>query len=178
MIPLLLLLLACSSCRPPPVGTGPDLETPEEAGLRALPTRAGEIRGKRYHDDTRPFSISVPEDWRARIGASDSPLRLSLRHESTGARIRIFAGAPGPLEPADRRGCSWTFEADGYFRALPDTGEVHVATCTPDDPGEARIFAYLLIRDGWLWQIEVHTPASGMVQAKQRADGVLRTLRW
>lgn len=173
-----LWLLACATCRPPEPASPTERRRAARPPRQVLTEPAGEIRGGRFIDAGRPFSLAVPPGWEALPGTREGRLRLGLRHLESGARVRIYASAPGPLDPVPRRGCTWTFEADGRFRALPDAGEVRVATCTPDDPEGDHIFAYLLIRSGWLWQLEVHAPSEGMVQAKDAGDQVLRSLRW
>ena len=180
-----LLLWACGACGPSgstPTG-GPE---PTQRVLRSEQP-SGTIDGGRYTDGTRPFSIAVPEGWRAQIGTIDDPRRVRLHDPATRTEVRVYVYAVDVVEPRAREGCAWTFSTTGGFRALPGVREVLAATCTPDDPDEDRIFAYVLIRSGWLsarraagwlWQLEVHAPSRDMTGNKAIGEGVLRSLRW
>ena len=171
-----LLLWACGACGPsgPPPSGGPE---PTARVLRSEQP-SGAIEGGRYADGTRPFSLAVPEGWRAQIGTIDDPMRVRLHDPATRTEVRVYVYAVDVVEPRPREDCTWTFSTTGGFRALPGVREVLAATCTPDDPADDRIFAYVLIRSGWLWQLEVHAPPRDMTGNKAIGEGVLRSLRW
>lgn len=174
---ILLWLLACATCRPPTDRPG-SVEDDPGPRLRDRGGPSGEVRGGRFEDASRPFTIEVPEGWGARAGLDEGELRVTLRHAETGAVVLVYARPDGPPSPELREGCTWTFTTEGRFRALPDTELVTVATCTPDDPLGDRTFGYLVSRSGWLWQIEVRAPATSMLDAKRAGDHLLRSLRW
>jgi len=170
---LLLALWGCKDKREPDIL----FEFPDEPAVEAsLPS--GQLLDGRFVDDEYGLSIAVPEGWAAEPGAADDALRLRLRHGPTGALIELWAFSARLTEPAPRPDCAWDFRDGGAYRTLPTAELLMVATCRPTEPTEPRVLAWLTVRGGMTWQVELHTPAEQMAPAREAGEAVLRTVRF
>jgi hypothetical protein len=55
---------------------------------------------------------------------------------------------------------------------------VVIATCVPYQPADPRVFGYLVIRESWTWQLEVHVPSTATLDSLHRGEAVLSKARW
>ncbi|MFT4979074.1 MAG: hypothetical protein ACI8S6_004984, partial [Myxococcota bacterium] len=139
---------------------------------------SGRIIDGRFVDDTFRMSIAVPSGWVVELGSAEDALRIRLIDEVTGAVIELWEFSAVLTEPVPRPGCAWAFQDRGPYRGVPTNSLIMVATCTPDDPGAPRVFAWLVGSDQVTWQVELHTPAERLSEARQAGEAILQTLRF
>lgn len=169
---LLLTLLACPKPAP-----DPDSALVTEAPPPPIPP-AGTFTEGTFLDVDLPFTVRVPDGWLPRVGNSPDALRVSLTDSVTGVRVEVWAFHEGPLQPRPRAGCTWTFEDTARYRALKVTGDILVATCTPDDPDGPRVLGYYLAHDGVSYHLESVIPEGRLLSGKAAADRIVGTLRY
>ena len=131
-----------------------------------------------YLDDQLNFLIDVPAEWEAKPGPKEGNLRVSMMDVHTGVTIEVWAFGGIAMEPRVRGECAWKFQDAGAYRTLLHSDPLVVATCVPHHPSDARVFAYLMIRDGWTWQLEIHIPSAATMDNLPRGEAVLSTARW
>jgi len=129
-------------------------------------------------DDHLDFYIEIPAGWRAESGPADGNLRVGMVEVQTGLTVEVWAFGGISTEPRPRGECEWRFQDAGAYRALRISDPVVIATCVPYRPADPRVFGYILIREGWTWQLEVHVPSTVTLDSLERGEAVLRTARW
>jgi hypothetical protein len=142
-------------------------------------TLAGEVSEGRFRDGRHGWELPIPEGWVARPGPEAGLMRVAMERVASDVRVEIwvFPGG-GDLTARYREGCFWSYQDKGHFTALEGDGEVHTATCIPDDPAGHRIFATITRRGGQILQVEVHAPPDRLVAAKEVGDALTRGLIW
>lgn len=106
-------------------------------------------------------------------------MRVAMERVASDVRVEIWVfPGDGDLSARHREGCFWSYQDEGHFTALEGGGEVHTATCIPDDPAGHRIFATITRRERQILQVEVHAPPDGLVAAKEVGDALTRGLIW
>jgi hypothetical protein len=140
---------------------------------------AGEVISGRFRDRRHGWELPIPEGWVARPGPADGLMRVAMERVASDVRVEIwvFPGG-GDLTARHREGCFWSYQDVGHFTALEGGGDVHTATCIPDDPAGHRIFATITRREGQILQVEVHAPPDRLVAAKEIGDALTRGLIW
>jgi len=165
---MILLLLACPPKLPDVVMVEPPVEAVEEPG-------AGRIAEGRFIDGRHDFSIAVPVGWEAEVWSDAGPLRVSIVHSQTGTRVEAWAFEQRLVEPAPRGNCAWNFIDRGIYREV--LRPRMVASCTPNDPNEARISAYLLDRGTMTWQLELYIPIEHLSAGRQVGEVLLSSVQ-
>lgn len=161
---MILLMLGC----PPKT---PEVIPPEPAAVEVAAPKSGAIEGGRFIDRRHDLSVAVPEGWRAEVWPDAGPLRVSIHHEETGAWIEAWAFEQRLLQPAPRGDCSWDFIDSGTYREV--LRPRMVASCTPDNPGEPRVSAYILDRGAVTWQLELHVPPEKLSAGRRACEALL-----
>lgn len=170
---LMAMVMACGNRRHVEVVTEfPVLEAPEE-----IPA-SGALVGGRFVDAVYGLSIMMHAGWKAELGSFNDALRLRLLHQESGAVLELWAFSARLAAPAPRPDCTWQFQDQGLYTSIPSSELQMVATCTPDNPLEPRVMAWLVTQGPTTWQVELHTPADGFTAARQAGEPVLRTLRF
>ncbi len=168
---VLLLLGACKKPVPPPPLE--DIVLPPPAIVLS-----GQVVDGVFVDDAFPLQVPLPEGWYATPGRADTPLRLRAIHDETGARVEILALPAGVAEPLSRAGCEWDFLDTGRYRSLAGADEVTVATCVPDQPGDAHVFAVLVPRAELTWSLEIAPRVDDLIAGKAAGEALLRGVRF
>ena len=163
-----LLLLGCPKPEPP-VFT-PVLE-------QRPPEPVGEIRGGRFHDDERGFSVGLPEDWQLEPGAVGGDLRATLTHVVTQAVLEIAVYPEREVTLRERRTCLWTFRDDGEYTALQVDGVVTVAGCTPWNPTEARVQGWYTVTPVWTYHLELSLTDGYLAPGLDEGESLIRSFR-
>lgn len=170
---LLAGLLACGLRKPAEVMVEfPVLETPVEVPA------SGVLVDGRFVDAVHGMSIMMQAGWKAELGSFNDALRLRLLHQESGAVLELWAFSARLAAPAPRPDCTWQFQDQGLYTTIPSSELQMVATCTPDDPLEPRVLAWLVMQGPTTWQVELHTPADGFMAARQAGATVLQTIRF
>ena len=164
---MILLLLACPPKPPEVVVVEPPVETVEEEA-------AGVIASGRFSDGQHEFEIAIPEGWQAQVWPDSGPLRVSLDHAETGARVEAWVFEHRISEPAPRGSCTWSFIDAGTYREV--LRPRLVASCTPSDPTQARISAYIVDQGATTWQLELHVPVEKLSAGRKAGEAVLQTI--
>ncbi|MFT5684407.1 MAG: hypothetical protein ACI8RZ_005348 [Myxococcota bacterium] len=164
---MILLLLACPPKTPDVVIAEPTQDVTEPG--------AGRIEDGRFVDAQYDLSIAVPTGWSADIWPGSGPLRVSITHTETGARVEAWAFEQRLVQPAPRGSCAWSFIDTGAYREV--LRPRMVASCTPADPSEARISAYILDRGAISWQLELHVPAEHLSAGRRACEALLLTIQ-
>jgi hypothetical protein len=147
-----------------------------EVPSMVLDAPSGLIHDGVFRDDTHGFSVDVLEGWIAEPAPDSSLMRVSFEHVATTTRVEFWVFEGGDLEPRVRGGCEWSFVEAG--RMQQDVGEVRMATCVPLDPGSRRIFGTVFQHHDLVMQVEIHVPNTGLLEGKDTAETVVRTVRW
>jgi hypothetical protein len=168
---LALLLVACPRSNPPT----PNLVESADAETRAK--LAGTMENGTWQDARFPWTIRAPSGWEALPGVEGLNPRLTLIHTETRARLEVSVREDGVLGPVARRGCTWAFESEGGYRALPGIRPLVAATCTPEDRQHARVLGYFLVSGGLAWDVELVAPPGALIDAKRQSELVLSTFR-
>jgi hypothetical protein len=179
------LLLACPKTGPviiePQVS---EQEFPETAVVAdsedepPAPSLTGSVVEGVFMDDQLDFYIKVPDKWEAHAGPGDGNLRVAMTEVQTGLRVEVWAFGGIAFEPRPRGDCEWKFRDSGGYRALHLPDPVSISTCVPHQPADPRVFGYLVIRESWTWQLEVHVPSTATLDSLHRGEAVLSTARW
>lgn len=168
---LLLLLLSCTHKTRQPL-------LPPAAPVIAVDAPSGRIVDGVYIDARFGFTLPLATGWAPTLGVADGALRLSATNADTGARVSVSAREPGSLSPVLRPDCEWTFEDRGRYRILRVSGEITVATCTPNEPTAARVFLVILARTDAAWHLEIEAPGTSMAAARYAGHALLAGARW
>ena len=171
MIPSLTLMLALVGCpKPePPVFTPVVQQRP--------PQPIGQVRGGRFHDDERGFSVGLPEDWQLEPGAVGEDLRATLTHVVTQAVLEIAVYPERSVRPKERDSCLWTFQDEGVYTALQVEEDVTVAGCTPWDPTGARVQGWYTVTPTWAYHLELILADGYLVPGLDEGESLIRTFR-
>ncbi|MGB0640621.1 MAG: hypothetical protein ACPGTU_14880, partial [Myxococcota bacterium] len=169
---MLSLLSGCAARSSLPGDLSPTIEAPS----MILAGPSGLIHDGKYRDNTHGFSVDLLEGWVAEPGAETSLMRVGFEHVATTTRIEFWVFAGENIEPRVRGGCVWSFVEQG--RLVQDVDEVVVATCVPEDPQKHRIFGTIFRYRDAVMQVEMHVPTVGLLEGKETAEAVLRTLAW
>lgn len=151
-------------------------ENANEGTTAAAPS--GAVLNGVWQDSEFPWTLRLPPDWEVVPGSHGGNPRVTLIHRESRARIEVSAWPDGELGPRPRRGCSWSFEDVGGYRALAIAGPIKVATCSPDDARDARILGYFLLEPGTAYDIEAVLPPGRLIDGKDATDAVLGGLRF
>jgi hypothetical protein len=92
--------------------------------------------------------------------------------------VELRATFGDDVDPHPRDGCKWTFDDTARYRAVKVTGPVRIATCTPDDPGSARVLAWLVTRDHVTYEVAGVVPAGRLVAGKAWAEEIAGAVRF
>jgi hypothetical protein len=169
---LLLVLLSCRHAAAP----DPALLSSPPAAAEIVP--AGAVVDGVWEDARYPWTMRVPRGWEAVVGEEGHGPRLTIVHSESRARLEVSVRDDAAPGPRPRRGCAWTFESDGGYRAIPGAGPLRAATCSPDEAQDARLLGYFLVRGGRAWDFEVVAPPGALLEAKRQTDQVLSTVRF
>ena len=167
----LTLLLAC---RKPLLDPPPPLLAVEAA----VPAPAGTVRNGTYTDARWPLAVPLPVGWSSVIGVADGEDRLVLEDSVTGLRVTFAATPGGALAPRPLDGCTWTFADTARYRAVKVPVEVLTATCTPDEPGSARVIAYAIAQEEGVLHVEGRIPAGSLQAGKAALDALVGAVRF
>lgn len=137
---------------------------------------SGLIHDGKFRDSTHGFSVDLLEGWVAEPGSDTSLMRVGFEHVATTTRIEFWVFEGGAIEPRVRGGCVWSFVETG--RMIQRVDDVIVATCVPEDPKDHRIFGTIFRYQESIMQVEMHVPIIGLLEGKETAESVLRTLSW
>ena len=165
---MILLLLGCPP-KTTPV-TEPEVVAPpvaEEAG-------AGTVVDGRFSDVRYDFSIGVAEGWSAEVWPDTGALRVRLVHAETGTMMEAWAFEHRIDSPAPRGDCVWSFIDEGHYREV--LRPRRVASCTPNNPSEPRILAWMMEQGGMTWQLELHIPVTQLHAGRVAGEAVLSTI--
>ena len=161
--------------RPPEVSSSDVTATEEESVDVEL---TGRVDDGVFMDHELEFQVNIPSRWTAEPGPMGGNLRVAMTEVETGLRVEIWAFGGIALEPRSREDCVWTFQDSGGYRVLHLPDPVTVATCVPHEPKDPRVFGYLVVREAWTWQLEVHVPSTATLDSLHRGEAVLDSLRW
>ncbi|MDG1479635.1 MAG: hypothetical protein P8R54_08585 [Myxococcota bacterium] len=164
----LLLLLGCPPKTPAVVAPEPVVEVFSEPV-------SGRVENGRFADRRHDLSVAVPDGWRAELWPDTGPLRVSIHHEETGAWIEVWAFEPRLQQPAPRGSCTWDFIDTGTYREL--LRPRMVASCTPAEPSDPRISAYLFDRGAVTWQLELHVPPEEFSAGRRACEALLSSVQ-
>ena len=164
---MIALLLACPPKPAEQVTSAPPVEVAEVA-------LAGAISAGRFADGRHDFAIDVPQGWQAQAWPDSGSLRVSLVHLETSTRVEAWAFEHRISEPAPRSGCTWSFVDDGSYREV--LRPRLVASCSPSDPTQARISAYIFDQAATTWQLELHVPVETLSAGRKAGEAVLQTI--
>ena len=142
------------------ISTGADTRAPEPAEI--VPT--GHVEDGVFSDHELGFSVDIPQRWTAEPGPIGGNLRIALTEVGTGMRVEIWAFGGIELEPRSREDCEWGFKDSGGYRVLHMPDPITVATCVPHKPEDPRVFGYLVVREAWTWQLEIHVPSTAPLE--------------
>lgn len=169
---MLFLCAGCIARTPVPENMSPTIEAPS----MVLSGPSGLVHDGKFRDNTYGFSVDLLEGWVAESGSETSLMRVGFEHVATTTRIEFWVFEGGVIEPRVRGGCVWSFVEQG--RMIQDVDEVVVATCVPEDPSDPRVFGTIFRYRGSIMQVEMHVPIVGLLEGKETAEAVLRTLAW
>ena len=165
---MILLLLGC------PPKTPAMVVSDVAAEVETVPV-SGRVEDGRFVDQRHDLSVAIPEGWRVELWPDTGPLRVSIHHEETGAWIEAWAFEQRLQQPAPRGSCSWDFVDTGTYREL--LRPRMVASCTPDDPSEPRVSAYLLDDGAVTWQLELHVPPEAFSAGRRACEALLSSVQ-
>ena len=135
---------------------------------------AGTLSAGRFTDGRHEFEIAIPAGWQAEVWPDSGPLRVSLEHAETGARVEAWAFEHRLSAPAPRGNCTWRFIDAGIYREV--LRPRLVASCSPTDPKQPRISAYILDQGAMTWQLELHVPVERLSAGRKAGEAVLQTV--
>jgi hypothetical protein len=167
----LFALLACSP-KHAPVGVAEGVAP----GIVVASRPSGVVYEGVFTDEMHAFSLPVAEGWVAVPGPEVGLMRVRLNHVATGTRVEVWAFKGGRLEPHQREGCTWGFQAKG--RSLFVSSETLVATCVPDDPLGRRVYGTIFQRSSTTFQIEVEPPNDALLEGHRLAEALLSGMSW
>ncbi|MDP2305978.1 MAG: hypothetical protein Q8P18_08115 [Pseudomonadota bacterium] len=172
LLPVYLLLLA--GCRKPFLEPQPPLvETPTVA-----PVPTGRVTADVYVDGTFPLSVPVPKGWVATPGHDGGEVRVVLQDPDGDVTVTIAGTRGDALAPRPIPGCTWTFIDAARYRAVKVRAEILAATCTPDDPDDPRVLAYVVSHEGMLWHVEGRVTPGRLRPGKADLDQVAGGVRF
>lgn len=138
----------------------------------AVPVQRGQVRDGVYVEPGA-FSLPVPVGWGWLEGPPSGGLRLRVSAPKSELTVEVWRYTTGGLRPRPRGDCTWTWSDTGPYGG-PGRGSGMVATCTPEDPSQARIFAWVVEDSaGGSWQLEGHVPPSGLVHGLEQVRSVV-----
>jgi hypothetical protein len=165
----LAVLLAC----------GPKSRAPESS-VEAPPLSPvalnGAVADGAYRDGALPLVVPIPEGWTAQPGPTPSALRVTLSNAALDVRLEIWSYPGADADLPEREGCRWTFDDEGDYRVFDVP--VRVATCTPDDPANARVLATIVVRDANSYHLEARIPEQSFVAGKNATLAIMRSIEW
>lgn len=172
MIALVILLGGCKKPPPPPV------ENPAlvEGAAVAPPSPAGTLADGHYQDARWPLTVEVPDGWTALVGSEAGDVRLSVTEPES--RVTVEVKVTGALGPTPRDGCSWTFVDDARYRVVRTTREVRVATCTPFDAQDVRVFGVYLAGEAAWVELEATMPPGKLLAGRAAVERVAGEVRF
>ena len=165
---MIFLLLGC-----PPKTPAVVVSEPTEEAITA--PVSGRVENGRFVDRRHDLSVAIPEGWHAELWPDAGPLRVSIHHEETGAWIEVWGFEQRLQQPAPRGSCSWDFIDTGTYREV--LRPRLVASCTPEDPSEPRISAYLFDRVAVTWQLELHVPPEEFSAGRRACEVLLSSVQ-
>ena len=167
-----------SYSRPPSQSSPSEASAPGVGSESESMVLTGRFEEGLFLDDHLDFYIETPEGWEVHAGPGDGNLRVSMTEVQTGLRVEVWAFGGIAFDPRPREDCVWKFKDSGGYRVLHMADPVTISTCVPDEPSGSRVFGYLLIRESWTWQLEVHVPSTAPLDSLHRGEQVLSTARW
>lgn len=172
------LLAGFGSCACRPRATPLQLVREAEGGAQTTAAApSGAFANGTWADARYPWSLHVPPGWEVLPGAEGANPRLTLVHTESRARVEVSVAPDGSLGPRPRRGCTWSFEDVGGYRAMAVPGPIKVATCSPEDARDARVLGYFILDQGVAYDIEAVLPPGRLLQGKDVTDTLVGGFR-
>ncbi len=164
-------LAGCAACQKV-VEVEPEPPPP----LTEAPLRAGIVRDGIFEDSRWGFRLPLPPGWTVTPGPDSGALRVELSDPTSGTRVEIWVFEDLGDQPRPRAECRWTFVDAGRYRAIGRFEATTTAACTPDNPRDARVFAWLLPGVGYGIQAEIHVPPDALAAGRRDGEAVVRGL--